>query len=452
VGEIALLDDLEPSQLAWFLGRDTEHDPSARRVRFVRQRPNETTDGGPLVGHALSRRQLYVERRPEGIHIENKGNAKLFVNGASCETALITGGDVVELRGHYAFLVAMRAATLTSAHGKSAHAFGEPDAQGILGESEAAWRLRDTLAFAAKATPHVLLRGESGTGKELAARCVHALSVRASKPLLARNAATLPTALLDAELFGNMRNYPNAGTPERTGLIGEADGGVLFLDEIAELPSEMQAHLLRVLDTAGEYHRLGEAKPRRADIRLIGATNRAISAVKYDLLARLTLVIELPSLEERREDIPLLARHLVLEAARKNPEIADRFVRRDNRYDQVRFAPSLIVELLRRSYPANVRELDKILWQCMAVSLDGTLRLPEHPRAGPAPQAPAPDALTSDVEVDQLLAGLTRKTISEEAIRESLRAHRTLGKAAKALGVSRWALDRLIKKYGLRRA
>jgi two-component system nitrogen regulation response regulator GlnG/two-component system response regulator HydG len=451
VGELALLGDLEPGAF-WVLGRDAADDPAPRRVRFVRQRPSGTTDGGPLIGHALSRRQLKLERRLDGIQIENQGSAKLFVNGAPCETARIAPGDVVELRGHYAFLVAMRTAMLITAHDHSAHAFGEPDAQGILGESEAAWRLRESLAFAAKATPHVLLRGESGTGKELGARCVHALSPRSSKPFVARNAATMPAGLLDAELFGNVKNYPNHGMPERTGLVGEAHGGVLFLDEIAELPAEMQAHLLRVLDAAGEYHRLGEAKARHADVRLIGATNRAVSAIKSDLLARLTLVIELPSLEERREDIPLLARHLVLRAARTNPEIAERFVHRGGNYDEVRFAPSLIIALLRSSYPANVRELDKVLWQCMAVSVEGTLRLPKHMRARPAPQPAVPETETGDVEVEQLLAGLTRDQLSPEVVRESLQKHGSVRKAAKALGVNRWALDRLVKKFGIRGA
>src|SRR5262249_29131057 len=158
------------------------------------------------------------------------------------ETASISPGDIVELRGHYVFLVTMRSATLATAHQHSTHAFGEADPQGILGESPGAWRLRDSLAFAAKATPHVLLLGESGTGKELAARSIHALSARSSKPFLARNAATMPAGLIDSELFGNVKNYPNPGMAERTGLIGEAHGGVLFLDEIAELPTEMQAH------------------------------------------------------------------------------------------------------------------------------------------------------------------------------------------------------------------
>ena len=117
-----------------------------------------------------------------------------------------------------------------------------------------------------------MLLGETGTGKELAARAVHRFSTRADRPLVARNAATMPAGLIDAELFGNARNYPNPGMAERPGLVGQADGGFLFLDEIGELPSELQAHLLRVLDAGGEYQRLGESRVRRSDFRLLAAT------------------------------------------------------------------------------------------------------------------------------------------------------------------------------------
>src|SRR6185295_7811651 len=124
---------------------------------------------------------------------------------------------------------------------------------------------------------------------------------------------------------GNVKNYPNPGMQERPGLIGQAHGGTLFLDEVGELLPELSAHLLRVLDEGGEYQRLGEATPRRADVRLVGATNRETALLKHDFLARLAVRIDLPPFEARREDIPLLARHLLERAADKSPEIAARF-------------------------------------------------------------------------------------------------------------------------------
>src|SRR5262249_4513267 len=151
--------------------------------------------------------------------------------------------------------------------------FGAPDPHGILGESPAAWALREHLSLAAHSGQHILLLGQSGTGKELAARAIHALSPRRDKPFIARNAATFPEGLVDAELFGTAKGYPNAGSPERPGLIAEADGGTLFLDEIGELPAHLSSHLLRVLDRGGEYQRLGESRVRRSDLRVVAATN-----------------------------------------------------------------------------------------------------------------------------------------------------------------------------------
>jgi transcriptional regulator with GAF, ATPase, and Fis domain len=130
--------------------------------------------------------------------------------------------------------------------------FGAPDPHGVVGESPAIWRLREALAFVARRAEHVLVTGPSGVGKELIARAVHDLSARAKKAFVSRNAATLPSGIIDAELFGNAKNYPNAGMPERAGLVGDAHGGTLFLDEIGELSTELSSHLLRLLD-GGEY-------------------------------------------------------------------------------------------------------------------------------------------------------------------------------------------------------
>jgi two-component system nitrogen regulation response regulator GlnG/two-component system response regulator HydG len=159
----------------------------------------------------------------------------------------------------------------------------------MIGESPAAWDLREQLAAGAVQGAHVLLLGESGAGKELAARALHALSARSAGPFVARNAATIPDSLVDAELFGTAKNYPNSGSPERVGLVGEADGGHLMLDEIGELSDVHQAHLLRLLDRGGEYHRLGESHTRLSDLRLIAATNRYPASLKHDLLARFAL-------------------------------------------------------------------------------------------------------------------------------------------------------------------
>ena len=190
-----------------------------------------------------------------------------------------------------------------------------------MGETPAGWALRDRIAFAAHADGHVLVHGESGTGKELCAAAIHGLSARFERSLVACNAVTFPTGLVDVELFGNAKNYPNPGTAERDGLIGEADGTTLFVDEIGELPATLQAHLLRVLDRKGEYQRLGEARVRCADLRVVAATNRAVTELKHDFAARFTLKVEVPPLSARAADVPLLVRHLLARVAAGNDEV-----------------------------------------------------------------------------------------------------------------------------------
>jgi DNA-binding NtrC family response regulator len=428
-------------------------DGGADRIRFFRQRPQEKIEAPPLEGKALSRRQLILKRFAGGLEVENIGRCSLLVNGVPTEKAAVTPGDVLWLRGQLVLFCAARQGTLPAARYFPQSAwgpFGEPDATGILGESPATWRLRDQLAFAAKSGTHVLLRGDSGTGKELAARAIHRLSERSSKPLVCRNAATFPPGLIDAELFGNARNYPNPGTPERAGLIGQAHGGTLFLDEIGELPEDMQAHLLRVLDEGGEYQRLGEATPRRSDLRLVGATNRAPSSLKHDLLARLAGRIELAPIDRRREDIPLLVRHLVLRAAEKSPEIAGRFVVATQAgRTAVRVDGALVDGLLRKRFETNVRELDAVLWQAMAESPGDVVVRPatlddspsEHSAAAKvtarADSAPAPRPPGREPSGEQIRAMIVRE-------RGNVR------KAAAALGLpSRYALYRLMRKHGI---
>src|SRR5262249_11768122 len=240
------------------------------------------------------------------------------------------------------------------------HSFGAPDARGLVGESPAMWTLRGAIASAARRAEHAIVLGPSGSGKQLIARALHAQSARAARPLVARNAAPIPDGPVAAEPFGNLRGYPNPATPERAGLIGQADGSTLFLDEFAELPASLQAHLLRVLDE-GEYQRLGEATTRRSDFRLVAATNRPEAHLKHDVLARLKLRITAPSLDARREDIPLLITHLCRGHAAADPMIAQRFCPGAARAARPRVAPALVHALVHHRYTTQLRELDALL-------------------------------------------------------------------------------------------
>jgi two-component system nitrogen regulation response regulator GlnG/two-component system response regulator HydG len=437
IGEVAFVGRLGEARV---LGRGDDGEPD--RVRFFRQRPQRLDESAPLDGQAISRRQLVLRRFAAGIEVEQAGRCPLLVNGVPATRAAVTVGDTILLRGQLLLYCSARPMKLSAARHFPENAwgpFGEPDALGILGESPAIWRLRDRLAFAAKSGSHVLLRGESGTGKELAARAIHRLSARAARPLVSRNAATFPSGLIDAELFGNVKNYPNPGTPDRPGLVGQAHGGTLFLDEIGELPQEMQAHLLRVLDEGGDYQRLGEATARKSDLRLVGATNRAAESLKHDLLARLTVRIELESLADRREDIPLLVRHLVLRAADKSPDVAERFVVRSSRRPEPRIDAALIGALMRRTFPTNVRELDALVWNAMSESPSDAVALTAA-IAGPAPAPP--------------VERVARRSAPEPTV-EQIRAcvEREKGnvrRAAAALGLpSRYVLYRLMRKHGI---
>jgi DNA-binding NtrC family response regulator len=333
--------------------------------------------------------------------------------------------------------------------------FGEPDAHGIVGESPEIWSLRQQLVLTGPRSGHVLITGESGTGKELAARAIHASSPRGTKPLVARNAATFPESLIDAELFGCAADYPNRGMPERPGIIGRAHTSTLFLDEIAELPHALQAHLLRALD-AGEFQRLGESLPRMSDFRLLAATNRP-DGLRPELRGRFSFHLELPSLNVRREDIPLLARSLLKRMAESDQH---------REYGRPRSLPGdprgLSLEFCRQlvdhTYTLNVRELEALLWRSVLNTTDGVLRPVSsrdlrslHATTGSvegslrAPERIGMSTLAaseSDAELGQ---------IHPARIREELDRHNgSLEATWRALGLkNRFALMRLIAKHDI---
>jgi hypothetical protein len=271
-----------------------------------------------------------------------------------------------------------------------AHPFGDADLFGLVGESSSMWDLRRQVALMAGQGTHVLILGASGTGRELVARAIHARSSRRNRPMISRNAATFPEGLIDAELFGNMRNYPNPGMPERPGLMGEADGSILFPDEFAELPIALQAHLLRVMDE-GEYQRLGEATTRRSSFRLIAATNRPERFLKDDIRARLKTRLRLRGLNERREDIPLLVRHLLRRHAVHDPAVAQRFFLGGTPKGEPRISPALMSALVSHHYRTHVRELEGLLLRALLDSpgryIDLTPEVRQELEIGDAPVA-----------------------------------------------------------------
>jgi two-component system nitrogen regulation response regulator GlnG/two-component system response regulator HydG len=414
VGEVALL----PATGTAVLGRGRDE----ATVEFGRGRRRR-----PMDGRLLSRRQTELTVAGDVVQVANVGRCPMQIGDETRDTAQLGVGDSFELKNQLV-LVLVR----TGPSGSLDFPLGGADADGIVGESAAAWALSARIAFAARQANPVLVVGPSGAGKELVARALHCRS-EAEGPYIARNAATIPDSLIDAELFGNARNYPNPNTPMRPGLVGAANDGTLFLDEIGEMPVAAQAHLLRVLD-GGEYQRLGETNTRTSRFRFIAATNRDPSELKHDLLARLTVRIVVPGLDERPADIAVLANHLLLEAA-ADPILANRFFQ-DHR---ARITPALMGALLRHQWTTHVRELGVILWVALETSPGRALALTAEVRAALDLET-APPALPTDPE--QLDAEAVRKALSD--------ADNNVSAAARALGLSsRFVLYRLMKRVGV---
>lgn len=298
----------------------------------------------------------------------------------------------------------------------------------------------------------VLIEGETGTGKELAARMIHRAGARADYPFLAVNCAALPETLLENELFGHSRGAFTGAAQDHKGLFEAASGGTVFLDEIGEMPAGMQAKLLRVLQE-GEITRLGDTRPRKVDVRVISATNRELAAgiddgrFRADLFYRLgAFPIRLPPLRERHEDVPLLADRFLIAAA-------ERHRKRVSGID-----PRAMTLLARFPWPGNVRELQNEIERAVALARDGevvgTSQL--SPKLLARVAVTVRDA-TAGPPVAVPVAGggaplrEARAAFERQYISASLEEHGgNISRAAKALGVSRVALHRKVKDFGLR--
>lgn len=420
-------------------------DDAPDHLQLFRLRPGCEEPRGPLRTASISRTQLRIGRTGRNrLMIENVGRAALVVNGEPTAQAHVGKGDFVDVGARLLFVVVSRPRPWKETRAQTsgdAHPFGGPDEHGLVGESPAMWELRDRLALVATFDDHTLVTGASGAGKELVARAVHRLSTRRAGPLVARNAAAIPESLVDAELFGHARNYPNPGTPEREGVIGAASGGILLLDEIAELLPALQTRLLRVLDTDGEYHRLGEAAARHADVRLIGATNRPVSELREDVAARFVQRIHVPALADRADDVPLMLRHVFHRELERNPEAMRRFLDGDG---APRFGRTLVASLVISPPGDNARGIRRALMHAVAYATGRTLESIEFPHPVAAADMPLQDG-------DQD-AAVVRRSWTPEEIQACLDRHDGVqGPTWRELGMrNRYQLQRLIRKHGLR--
>jgi Nif-specific regulatory protein len=301
------------------------------------------------------------------------------------------------------------------------------------------------------ATPiAVLLEGETGTGKELLARALHRLSDRAERPFLAINCAALSEHLLESELFGHRRGAFTGAIGDRAGLFRAASGGVIFLDEIGEMPLPMQPKLLRVLQD-GEIIPVGSARPERVDVRVVSASNRDLRAAvaagsfREDLYYRLAAFpIALPPLRARKGDIALLAARFVATAAEhQHKPVAT-------------LHPATLTLLERYPWPGNVRELQNEIARAVALTPPGELLLPERfsdklrgPAATVAP--PVPSTSPTPAQPDNGDLRTARADFEARYIGQVFAQHqRNVSRSARALGISRISLQRKLKDYQIR--
>ncbi len=295
----------------------------------------------------------------------------------------------------------------------------------------------------ARSQAAVLLRGESGTGKELVARALHERSARAARPFVAVNCAAIPAELLESTLFGHEKGAFTGATRAGQGKFLTADGGTIFLDEIAEMSAPLQSKLLRVLQD-GEVDVIGQPRPTSVDVRVVAATHQDMEALigagrfRQDLFYRLNVVpIVIPPLRDRREDIPVLVRHLM---------------RRHEPGASVEVRPEVDAALLRYDWPGNVRELENVIRRMLLLREGDALTgadVPAEVRLGAAAAASASPAARADALPFVLPEGGLDLMALERAIIEAalLRHDGNQSATARYLNIPRHVLLYRLEKY-----
>jgi DNA-binding NtrC family response regulator len=311
--------------------------------------------------------------------------------------------------------------------------------KGIVGSAE---KFREVLVMAtqlAAVDTTVLIQGESGTGKELLARAIHFNSVRRNRPFVVVNCGAIPRELMESELFGYRKGAFTGALADKKGKFEVAHTGTIFLDEIGELPSEMQVKLLRVLQQ-GEVDVVGDPHPRRMDVRILAATNRDLQEMmregrfREDLFYRLSVApLHVPPLRERREDIPLLLHHALGNLTGKLDK-------------QVAFDEEVIEILQDYAWPGNVRELENIVERLVVFNTTGRIRSSDLPS-----QIRYPAAAMGRVRMQLPDEGFSFEELEKDILVAALRRHDwNQSRAARYLGITRNTLIYRMGKFNLK--
>lgn len=379
-----------------------------------------------LLGDHISRHHARLNPTPHGYQYQNLGRNGSRRNGKVVTDALLRPGDVVAL-GEWSLELCSAAQCGETVIPAATVSTASPS-KTIIGNDPGMQRVLSTIAQLAASSAPVCILGESGTGKELVADAIHQQSPRAAGTLVAINCGALPPSMIESELFGFEKGSFTGALQQRKGLLEQAHNGTLFLDEVGELPLELQTRFLRVLET-GTLRRIGGQHDVRVDVRIISATHRNLSACveagtfREDLFFRLfVLPLQLPALRDRPNDIPLLCQHF-----------AQLFGRAE-----VQFTAEALARLTTHNWPGNVRELKNTIQRSLILTPVLILDAAHIQLLQPSTPVDRP------VSLDDQECLAIRRALTQHAGNNT--------RAAAVLGISRTTLVAKIKKYNLESA
>ncbi len=413
------------------------------RVRIGSQKGNEIV----LDDSAVSRAHLEIEADDRGFRARDLESTNgTFVDGYRALDMYLKPGSIVKLG-------TTELRFDPTAEERDVPALDDDRFGPLVGSSTAMRELFATLEKASPTDATILIEGETGTGKELVAQAIHGRSGRAGGPLVVFDCAGVASNLIESELFGHEKGAFTGATDKRVGRLEEADGGTLFIDELGELPLDLQPKLLRVLERR-EVRRLGGTQTRAVDVRIVAATNRDLAkevnrgGFREDLYYRLAVVrVTLPALRDRRDDIPLLVASFIRRALANDSARAETILRsiREENWERLRTHP----------WPGNVRELRNVIERTLALSGGGGVDAIDPPtmagRVAPPRSSSGEASPKAEVDLDRPFTDLKGEVLAqfeERYLTEQLAKHGgNFSRAAAASGLDRMYFKRLIKKY-----